>query len=707
MMIKKMCCFCFKTSISSIDGDSHWDCPHCGKDITDLPSVPEEESFSEEYVKTILQYKEKSYQVDITIEQAQSNVLRAEAEIKRLNYQTQLILQAAGEGIFGLDPNGNVTFINSAALQILGFEQDELLGQNVYTKICQCHLIGTPSKMEQCPLYQASQRNIPQTRGQDVFWRKDRTTIPVEYVVTPILENDSVIGAVCVFKDISDRLRVEKQILEVKEQLESFISNTTDAIQVLDMEGKVLLVNTAYESIFGWKREELKGMHTPIIPQHLDYEFEEIRTKVIAGERLTDVETVRLNKDGSLIDVSVTISPIRDSFGAVVGIASVIRDIRERKRMEKELRESGRLLQGVAEASINLLTMTEDFTETIQRVLSILGYNASVDRVYVFENHLEPSSGDILVSQRFEWVRDSIQPQMGNSSLQNISYHKMGISRWYEQLSAGRPIVGLVKELPGNEKDLLISQNILSILVVPIFVRGQFWGFIGFDDCKKERIWSKNEEAGLIAAAASIGGAINRNRQEAMLKQDIEERIKVEQELAAANQSLQELSSIDGLTGIPNRRYFDENYQKEWYRSIRNQAPLSVILIDIDYFKEYNDTYGHQKGDECLKQVANIIDKTLRRPGDFAARYGGEEFIVVLPDTDLRGAAKIAIMICSLIEAAAIPHSQSQISSFVTISGGVASVIPDQETSLKSLIAIADKRLYEAKQNGRNQIVST
>lgn len=282
----------------------------------------------------------------------------------------------------------------------------------------------------------------------------------------------------------------------------------------------------------------------------------------------------------------------------------------------------------------------------------------------------------------------------------------MGITRWFEQLSAGRLIVGLVKDLPSKEKELLDLQNILSVLIVPIFVRDQFWGFIGFDDCLKERIWGKNEEAILIAAAASIGGAINRNKQEELLKQDIEERIKVEQELAAANQSLRELSSMDGLSGIPNRRYFDEYYQKEWSRAVRNQTPLSVIMFDIDYFKGYNDSYGHQKGDDCLKQVARIIHDSLRRPGDFAARYGGEEFVVVLPETDLQGATQIARLIRQFIVDAAIPHNQSRISSFVTISGGVASIIPTLETPLESLIAYADKRLYEAKQNGRNRIVS-
>ncbi|MFA9202275.1 MAG: diguanylate cyclase domain-containing protein, partial [Candidatus Nanopelagicaceae bacterium] len=140
--------------------------------------------------------------------------------------------------------------------------------------------------------------------------------------------------------------------------------------------------------------------------------------------------------------------------------------------------------------------------------------------------------------------------------------------------------------------------------------------------------------------------------------------------LQTANQKLQKLAILDGLTGIANRRYFDLVLDKEWQRLAREQQPLSLILCDIDYFKAYNDTYGHQQGDRCLKQVAQILQQSTRRPADLVARYGGEEFAIILPNTDLQGALFIAKNIKQELAQKQLPHSQSSVSQYVTCSMG-------------------------------------
>ncbi len=167
---------------------------------------------------------------------------------------------------------------------------------------------------------------------------------------------------------------------------------------------------------------------------------------------------------------------------------------------------------------------------------------------------------------------------------------------------------------------------------------------------------------------------------------------------------LQSIADRDGLTMIPNRRRFDEFLDGEWRRCLREQTPLTFIMIDIDWFKRYNDLYGHLQGDECLKQIAQTIGKTVRRPTDFAARFGGEEFAVVLGNTGAQQAMMIAENIRTAIEGLQIPHNASEISHVVTISLGVATVIPDAKTSPEDLINAADERLYEAKNTGRNQV---
>ena len=167
---------------------------------------------------------------------------------------------------------------------------------------------------------------------------------------------------------------------------------------------------------------------------------------------------------------------------------------------------------------------------------------------------------------------------------------------------------------------------------------------------------------------------------------------------------LSNLAVHDGLTGIYNRRYFDETLAREWKRTMREKAPLSLIMLDIDYFKKYNDTYGHQAGDECLRQVATTISGALRRPADMAARYGGEEFVVVLPNLKLEDSAKFGETIRAKIEALKMEHKQSDANPFITVSLGIASVVPSSISSYEELVGAADKALYSAKNKGRNRV---
>ena len=176
--------------------------------------------------------------------------------------------------------------------------------------------------------------------------------------------------------------------------------------------------------------------------------------------------------------------------------------------------------------------------------------------------------------------------------------------------------------------------------------------------------------------------------------------------LAEANRTLQKLSSLDGLTGIANRRSFDETLSKEWNRAIRNGKPIGLIMLDIDFFKLYNDHYGHQGGDDCLKRVALGLASAIHRDTDFLARYGGEEFSVILPDTDLNGAAKVAEEMRLAIKDSAIEHAKSKVTDIVSISIGVSSVIPQRDTNPEALISAADQALYRAKEDGRDRVKS-
>ncbi len=179
-----------------------------------------------------------------------------------------------------------------------------------------------------------------------------------------------------------------------------------------------------------------------------------------------------------------------------------------------------------------------------------------------------------------------------------------------------------------------------------------------------------------------------------------------ERRLALANRELQRLSVQDSLTGIANRRRFDEVLYQEWRRAMRNTSSLALIMLDIDFFKRYNDLYGHQQGDECLRRVAGIIRSSVRRESDTVARYGGEEFAVILPETGIHGAVDVAETIRANVFDAAIKHEASAVADRVTVSLGVSACVPEKNPDPKGLVAAADKALYLAKQEGRNRVKS-
>jgi diguanylate cyclase (GGDEF)-like protein len=192
-------------------------------------------------------------------------------------------------------------------------------------------------------------------------------------------------------------------------------------------------------------------------------------------------------------------------------------------------------------------------------------------------------------------------------------------------------------------------------------------------------------------------------KQNQQLQQQALELKQAKETAESACRELKRLANLDSLTQVANRRRFDEHLSQEWRRLAREKAPLSLILCDIDYFKPYNDYYGHQAGDATLKQVAQAIEGAIKRPADLVARYGGEEFAIILPNTGMAGAVKVAQLIQMEIKRLQIPHAHSQVSPFITLSLGITSQVPDPDLPPESLIAHADKALYAAKKQSRDR----
>ncbi|NJL43052.1 MAG: PleD family two-component system response regulator [Pseudanabaena sp. SU_2_4] len=244
----------------------------------------------------------------------------------------------------------------------------------------------------------------------------------------------------------------------------------------------------------------------------------------------------------------------------------------------------------------------------------------------------------------------------------------------------------------------------------------------GFEFCTKLAEYTVTERVPILmlssledresvdrAFAAGVADYVTKPFQWAILRQQVRHAIEQAQllkKLEEANQRLEQLAILDGLTQVANRRRFDEYLAQSWRCMSRERSPLSLIMLDVDFFKSYNDTYGHQAGDACLKKIARAISDTVHRPFDLVARYGGEEFVVVLPNTPLAGATQVAAQIHKKVKDLDIPHRGSAIADRVTLSLGISGVVPHPEIVPESLLIEADRALYQAKKEGAIAVLS-
>ena len=255
-------------------------------------------------------------------------------------------------------------------------------------------------------------------------------------------------------------------------------------------------------------------------------------------------------------------------------------------------------------------------------------------------------------------------------------------------------------------REVLENFQVKAQIIVPLMKGDDLWGLLCVHQCDSPRVWSAAEITFTKQLAAQFGVALRHADLLAQSDSKAQELDQALQALRQANEKLERLSNLDALTQISNRRFFDQSLGSEWKRLLRTEKFLSLILFDIDYFKIYNDCYGHLAGDQCLVDIAQTAQSVLKRSADVLARYGGEEFAVILPDTDQAGAMRIAEQIRAAIKQLQIPNKCMQMDHpYVTISLGVASQIPHQGHSAEDLVRQADQALYRAKAQGRDAVV--
>lgn len=345
--------------------------------------------------------------------------------------------------------------------------------------------------------------------------------------------------------------------------------------------------------------------------------------------------------------------------------------------------------------SLDLNTL---FKTTAREVRNAL----QTDRVAIFQFDIDSqyNSG--------EFVAENVLPEYDSAIAIKVSDHCFG-SQYAARYQQGQ--VQVISDLSqaGLNRchvELLENFQVKAQVVVPLMKGGELWGLLCVHQCDRPRIWNPAEITFIKQLAAQFSVALRHADLLAQADSKAEQLDQALQSLKQANEKLEELSNLDSLTQISNRRFFDKSLRSEWKRLLRAENYLSLILFDIDYFKIYNDCYGHLAGDQCLIDITQATRLVLKRSSDVLARYGGEEFAIVLPDTDRIGAAKIAEEIRETVKNLKIPNKCMPTDHpYVTISLGIASQIPKAGQSVQDIIRQADQALYQAKARGRDTVV--
>jgi diguanylate cyclase (GGDEF)-like protein/PAS domain S-box-containing protein len=679
------------------------------------------------------------------------------AEAKRTEYevsQLAAIIEHTDDAVISQTLKGIVGSWNKAAETLYGYQSHEMIGKPI------SRIVPADKQDELQHLLERIRRGEKAQHVETRRIAKDGHPIAVSLTVSPICASDgSVIGISSIAHDISRKKLSEEALKKSEATLKAILSASPVGMILTGPDGHIQWMNDRAMAITEYSLEELLQLQTKIL-----YWSEEESNRVekelsdgIEKEGIGTVDTQWISKGGTVRDVRLSVSGV--SAGALAGVVLIVEDITQRKRIEQELAESEAryktaldqssdgicIIQGKRQLYVNrkwteifgyesdeALTMDSwdslihpDDMEMIKAYARLRNKGEPAPARYEYRAvnktgatvYIDCSLSEVIYHGKpafFLFLRDETERKMVEQAVrESEERYRVVVENSNDGvcLSRGSIIVytnerllemfnfGSRQELDGVSMDHLAHPDDRDTVLAKIrefetrdgpSLRFEFRGI------------TKNDSP--VDVEVTIARVVYKSESHLLaFIRDVTAKKAAETEVQRYHKFLEDLSNTDGLTGIANRRRFDDALDQEWRRARRLNSSLSLLLIDIDFFKAYNDNYGHLAGDDCLRQVALTLSEAIRRPADTVARYGGEEFVCLLPDTDSRGAAWIARQIHTRIRHAHIPHEYSSVSSHITVSIGLASMTPSPDEEPTELIRKADESLYQAKQAGRNR----
>jgi len=607
---------------------------------------------------------------------------QAELELEQARNLLQQVLDHLPVGVFAKAADTLAfTLWNPACTELMGYSHAEAIGHTDYD-------LFPSAQADRCVADDRTaiaSRTLWQRPEEVILTRDGRSRIIHNRKVAVYDASGQAQLVIGIVEDVTARIEAEAAVRQREEEFRSLAENLPDGILRVNTAFCITYANPTIERRTGYLKADLVGRSLTALgwPNALLTRWRTAIARALTSGEEQQIETQELFSSGMHIFQS-RIVPERDRDGQVTSVLIVSRDITHLKRAQTAL-----LRRVDQEHSLRMITQHIRETLDLQAILSTavaeVQRSLNADRTLIFQ--IQSDRRGLVIE---EAVRPGYAPTLGAQWQDNC------FPRVCQNSYSQGHIIADIAEVAGNDClfTLMRSLQVRSKMVAPITQRPAdgsvpTWGLIITHACATRRQWQTDELELLQQVADQLAIAIQQSE--------------LHQQLQAANQELERISNTDALTQVANRRRFDEVLAAEWQRAQREQREIALILCDIDYFKQYNDTYGHPAGDECLTTVAATLQQCVNRVTDCFARYGGEEFGVILPHTSLPGAIAVVQKMQAAIAALDLHPAGASTAARITLSFGITAARPHRSPNLHHLIRQADQALYQAKQAGRDR----